>query len=158
MLTPTQHFTMIVFCEISPKAGLPSLKTMLLASLFADARARRRRVVGSSKRDSGSPMEMATEADSATSPSETLSRDTLRLGLGGEEGSSKDQPVLNKDKTKLGSISKDPQIVARENLRLGLEAGGGALPGPADLALNQSRGLLQVVIIGLFLIKWNHFN
>ena len=89
---------------------------------------------------------MATEADSAISPSETLSRDTLRLGLGGEE-SSKDQPVLNKDNSKLGSISRDPQTVARENLRLGLEAGGGALPGPTDLALNQSRGLLQVAIM-----------
>ena len=120
---------------------------MLPASQFADARDRRRRVVGSSKRVSGSPVEMATEAHSATSPSETLSRDTLRLGLGGEEGSSKDQPVPNKDNSKLGSISKDPQTVARENLRLGLEAGGGALPGPADLALNQSRGLLQVAII-----------
>ena len=94
-------------------------------------------------------MEMATEADSATSPSESLSRDTLRLGLGGEE-SSKDQPVLNKDNSKLGSISRDPQTIARENLRLGLEAGGGALPGPTDLALNQSRGLLQVAIMNCF--------
>ena len=92
-------------------------------------------------------MEMATEADSATSPSESLSRDTLRLGLGGGEGSKDQQPVLNKDNSKLGSISKDPQTVARENLRLGLEAGGGALPGPADLTFNQSRGLLQVLII-----------
>ena len=86
-------------------------------------------------------MEMATEADSATSPSESLSRDTLRLGLGGDEGSKV------KDNAKLGTISKDPQTLARENLRLGLEAGGGALPGPADLSLNQSRGLLQVLII-----------
>lgn len=92
-------------------------------------------------------MEMATEADSATSPSESLSRDTLRLGLGDGEGSKDQQPVLNKDNSKLGSISKDPQTVARENLRLGLEAGGGALPGPADLTFSQSRGLLQVLII-----------
>lgn len=84
-------------------------------------------------------------ADSATSPSESLSRDTLRLGLGGDDGSG-DQPLPNKNNLKLGleSSSKDPQMVARENLRLGLEAGGGALPGPTDLALNQSRGLLQV--------------
>jgi hypothetical protein len=122
---------------------------MSLASQFADAGARQRRVVGSSKRVSGSAMEMATDADGATSPSETLSRDTLRLGLGGDE-SSKDQPVLNKDNSKLGSISKDPQTIARENLRLGLEAGGGALPGPTDLVLNQSRGLLQVTIIDSF--------
>ena len=81
-------------------------------------------------------------ADSATSPSESLSRDTLRLGLGGDDGSG-DQPKGNL-KLGLESSSKDPQMVARENLRLGLEAGGGALPGPADLALNQSRGLLQV--------------
>ena len=92
-------------------------------------------------------MEMATEADSATSPSESLSRDTLRLGLGGEGGSKDQQPILNKDNAKLGTISKDPQTLARENLRLGLEAGGGALPGPADLSLNQSRELLQVLII-----------
>merc|ERR1719278_71026 len=40
-------------------------------------------------------------------------------------------------------------MVARENLRLGLEAGGGGLPGPADLALNQSRGLLQTPVVDL---------
>ena len=87
-------------------------------------------------------------ADSATSPSESLSRDTLRLGLGGDDGSG-DQPKGNL-KLGLESSSKDPQMVARENLRLGLEAGGGALPGPADLALNQSRGLLQVNLFVLY--------
>ena len=87
---------------------------------------------------------MATEAGSVTTPSESLSRDTLRLGLGGEEGG-KDPPVHIKNSSE--STLKDPQTVARENLRLGLEAGGGALPGPADLAVNQSRGLLQVIFI-----------
>ena len=87
---------------------------------------------------------MAAEAGSVTTPSESLSRDTLRLGLGGEEGG-KDPPVHIKNSSE--STLKDPQTVARENLRLGLEAGGGALPGPADLAVNQSRGLLQVLFI-----------